>query len=102
MWVGGFQYVLGLRGDQQLNSRHSHAWLEGQSLIVDITADQFQEFPHKVFVGASSDFHSTFEVEERFDADFRIYDCHTVSELARAYSEVMKHYALAFSQKLPK
>jgi len=91
----GFQYVLASRGDQRDNSWHSHAWIERQGLIVDITADQFPDFPHKVFVGTESPFHSTFEIEETQEADYAIYDAHTVSTLNRAYHEILKQYGHA-------
>lgn len=92
---GEFQYVLASRGDARINTWHSHAWLEGCGLIVDITADQFPNFQERVFVGESSEFHSTFEVEERYVADFRRYDSHTVKEYRRAYAEAMKLIARA-------
>lgn len=91
----GFQYVLASRGDRWDNSWYSHAWIERQGLIVDITADQFPDFPHNVFVGTESQFHATFEVEERSEADYAIYDVDTASTLARAYREILKQYGRA-------
>ncbi|MDY0190692.1 MAG: hypothetical protein RBR22_08165 [Desulfuromonas sp.] len=39
----------------------THAWLEGAGLIIDITADQFNDFPQKVFVAEESKFHGGFK-----------------------------------------
>lgn len=52
---GPFRYILGER-----NGR-SHAWLQGNGLIIDITADQFEDFDAPVFVGESSTWHESFD-----------------------------------------
>lgn len=50
---------------------NNHVWLTvNDSLIIDITADQFEEFQEPVFVGSESVFHSTFEVYETRSIDF--------------------------------
>ena len=87
---GGFKYVLACRGDKEDGSWCSHVWLERQGLIVDITADQFSDFSHKVFVGMGSSFHSTFTVEDVSDADYEIYDSNTYEKLTSAHQEILK------------
>ena len=83
-------YVLGERNSDGINGRHSHAWLEADGVIVDITADQFPEVDDKIIVTSHSDWHGTFEREEIKDkADYRIYDPHTVASLGRAYGAIL-------------
>ena len=43
----------------------SHAWLEYDELIIDITADQFEDGPRAVYVGKGSSFHREFKDEVR-------------------------------------
>ena len=50
-----FEYVCGFRGEQ------SHAWIEARGLIIDITADQFDDISDKVIVGYDHKIHDTFE-----------------------------------------
>jgi len=55
--VGHFEYVLACRGSADNGTLRQHAWLEQDGLIVDITADQFQDAPKAVIVSANSDWH---------------------------------------------
>ena len=41
--------------------RNSHAWLELDGLIIDITADQFKEGKEKVIISKKSEFHNAFK-----------------------------------------
>lgn len=59
MGLGQFDYVCGELG------RQSHAWLEKDGIIVDITADQFDGVTEEVTVSDNNDFH------KRFEEDFR-------------------------------
>jgi len=56
---GVFYFVSGQRGLQ------SHAWLEHNGFIIDITADQFPEVSKKVIVTKSSSFHTNFVINNR-------------------------------------
>lgn len=72
-------------GDEEkdFQGRQSHAWIsigypfESDSLIVDITGDQFRDdceydyYNHSVYVGELDEFHSLFEVE---DCDVRYFN----------------------------
>jgi hypothetical protein len=89
--LGTFTYVLGERAADNINGRHSHAWLEADGVIVDITADQFVENDQKVIVTGHSDWHATFERDEMqpHAADYRVYDPHTVASLGRAYGAIL-------------
>ncbi|MFJ7005820.1 hypothetical protein [Pseudomonas putida] len=52
----------------------SHVWLSLDGLIIDITADQFEEFAFPpLLLLESSQFHESFEIEEEIEvADFRV------------------------------
>ena len=84
---GTFDYMLGRRfnGDQW----HTHAWLGGHGLIIDITADQFEEMVDTVVVTSQSDWHETFEAEIRHPADYRIMDARTVKKLQADYQRIV-------------
>lgn len=46
----------------------SHAWLEVDDCIVDITADQFSDGPGPIFVGSDRSFHDQFENQQEGDS----------------------------------
>ena len=52
-------------------SENNHVWLTvNETIVVDITADQFDDCLAKVFVGRDSAFHDTFEVYDTRPVDF--------------------------------
>ncbi|AFV05408.1 hypothetical protein [Dehalobacter sp. CF] len=59
MELGQFNYVCGQLG------RQSHAWLEKDGIIVDITADQFDDATEEIIVTDNNDFHKRFEEKSR-------------------------------------
>src|ERR1700742_3783537 len=65
---GLFNYVCGNRGEQ------GHAWLQKGKLIVDITADQFEEIQESVLVTIDRHWHKQFKVHIKHKADFEMYD----------------------------
>lgn len=80
---GSFDYVCGSRNG------HSHAWLEKDGLIVDITADQFPEIKKMVFVGNEHRWHDEFcEDLERYKVSINDYDSHTRTSLIQAYHNI--------------
>ncbi|TPK66582.1 hypothetical protein FJ546_07465 [Mesorhizobium sp. B2-4-19] len=86
--AGNFSYVCGMRGDGP--DRISHAWIEGEGVIADITADQFPEIDCPVIVATQSSWHDTFERETAHDADFRIFKDAASAVLAGAYAAILK------------
>jgi hypothetical protein len=76
------EYVVGVDGDQ------SHAWLECDGFIVDITADQFGNGINPVIVTKDKSWHSKFADQERNVCDFREYQDPTIYELYD-FSEIM-------------
>jgi len=84
---GDFYYVSGRRGKGK--GVHSHAWLERNGTIVDITADQFQGGTPPVYVGPPSAFHKTFRVDQTHEADFENYNPPSIPvTLREAYQRV--------------
>ena len=79
----GFEYVLGVLTISPCRSQ-SHAWLERNDLIVDITADQFGAEMPAAYVGPLIPFYSKFTIEMRHLGHFRIYDDRTKLTLAAA------------------
>ncbi|MET4214219.1 hypothetical protein [Bradyrhizobium sp. LA2.1] len=80
----GFVYVLGMRNGG------SHAWLRRGALIVDITADQFEDHFQPVVVDTTSNWHATFDLDpddQQHPTNFEEYDEATVVTLANAYVE---------------
>jgi hypothetical protein len=83
--LGSFMHIQGIRHG------HTHAWLEADGLIVDISADQFPEIADQVIVASQSQWHATFQrVESRpHEADYRIYDENAVAGLRAAYCAIL-------------
>lgn len=69
--IQGFEYICGNRGSHSEGSWTSHAWLHRDGLIIDLTADQFDDGPGPVLVVQDSDWHRTFDWGEPCPADFR-------------------------------
>jgi len=82
----GFQnveYVVGVDDGEQ-----SHAWLECDGVIVDITADQFGAGIQPIIVTKDKSWHSKFKGQKRESCDFREYQDPTIYELYD-FSEIM-------------
>ncbi|MDO6528281.1 hypothetical protein Q4519_21820, partial [Motilimonas sp. 1_MG-2023] len=52
---GAFSYVAGRR-----ENGNSHAWLDCDSIIIDITADQFVEISEPVYLGPLNSWYKSF------------------------------------------
>ena len=87
---GMFDYVCGeipIEG----GGLQSHAWLQRSNLIIDITADQFDEVQETVLVTRNHDWHNRFHSEVKHIADYEIFDEHTKNSLAAAYTMVISN-----------
>ena len=85
--LGEFSYVSGWDAQGEL----SHAWLELDGLVIDITADQFEGEYRATIVELYSDWHKKFSRgrEMKHNADFRATD-NPPAHLRRAYSLLKK------------
>ncbi len=69
----------------------SHAWLEVGEIIVDITADQFDDLAAPpVLVTTGRKLHSRFPVEQRNPARLNDYDPASRAHLRRLYARVLE------------
>lgn len=68
--ISGFQYVSGVQGSVPEGTWTTHAWLERDGLVVDITADQFSDECRSVIVESDSILHSSFRDIRRMNSNF--------------------------------
>jgi hypothetical protein len=79
--LGLFQVIAGRRGERQ---GEEHVWLECDGVVVDITADQFTDWPGgRVLVARSSAWHSKWDRPRRKEVL-----CNEAY-----YSRIREHYA---------
>lgn len=94
---GPFDLITGERKSLGATSCQSHAWLEKDGFVIDITADQFGGFPGPVIVSNDSDWHQTFFTENTGVAEIGKYDGHINSiradatGLLEAYDKIMEN-----------
>lgn len=84
---GEFDYVEGEKEGR------SHAWLQRGKVIIDITADQFEDQDTPVIVTQDHSWHSGFDGQVRHVAGFCIYDPRTVDMLGAAYKRIREQIA---------
>jgi len=86
--LGSFDYICGeyRYGEWEFQS---HAWLQKGRLIVDITADQFEEITQKVIVTTDHSWHKRFKGKLTHHADFELYDERTAKTLAYAFQRIV-------------
>ncbi len=92
LWDNGYEsrYYCGRRAPDQ----RTHAWLEVDDLVVDITGDQFSDFSETIYVGPLTPFHIAFhipEVEHDMVNGFHIYDAGSVAKLEWIYKKILEH-----------
>jgi hypothetical protein len=80
---GSFDYVLGEKEER------SHAWLQKDGIVVDITCDQFPDMQSAVFVKSPTRWHASFNGEVKHVANFETYDERTKSMLHWAYENIL-------------
>lgn len=77
------EYVWGMCGQQ------SHAWLECDNLIVDITADQFDEIKEEILITAYKSWHRKFKGQSRSDGDFLKFGSYNRDRLNTIYKNIL-------------
>ena len=88
--LGVFNYILGrIYKDNQ--NYYTHAWLKQSQVIVDITADQFNNVQQKVIVTTNSNWHKNFYIESETIANLETYDSHTQAELLDCYYKIKRY-----------
>lgn len=89
----GFELICGERGSQEDGTYSSHAWLQRDQLVVDITADQFMDGPGPVVVAEGSEWHRGFYVSSKDIGDFREYPFKQVAKLHNLHHCLVRHLA---------
>lgn len=86
---GGFELMSG-EGDRREEDGicPSHAWLQRDQLVVDITADQFADSPGPVVVAENPDWHCRFRVMWKDAGDFREHPPKYVGTARQLYNFV--------------
>lgn len=69
-------------------TRPSHGWLQRGDLIVDITADQFDEIAEPVIVATDSAWHRKWRIVTMSPGDLKEHKIREVAELYTLYHEV--------------
>lgn len=69
-------------------TRPSHGWLQRGDLIVDITADQFDEVSEPVIVSTDSAWHRKWQIVTMSPGDLKEHKIREVAELYTLYHEV--------------
>ena len=77
---GLFDYVMGIN-----DIGKTHAWLEQDGVIIDITADQFSGFSEKTYICKTGKFHEQFSVQERHKAGYSMLDEKSKTELEEVH-----------------
>jgi hypothetical protein len=71
----------------------SHAWLRRDRLVVDITADQFEDQNRPVIVEIESEWHELFDLDaadEQYPSNFEKCDEATAVMLRNAYRAIIR------------
>ncbi|WP_426502926.1 hypothetical protein ACPPVO_35540 [Dactylosporangium sp. McL0621] len=86
--LGDWQY----RSGQRDEPFHTHAWLEQNGLILDITADQFPDINEPVVLTWAPGWHAQFQLMGgRRVANLRWFDCHDhVDDVQWTYAELVR------------
>jgi hypothetical protein len=87
--IPGFKYICGERGSNADNTWFSHAWLQRNDLVVDLTADQFSDAPAGVIVSSPLPWHKQFRTEQGQESDFRKWRGHGIDLLYQMYARVL-------------
>ncbi|MBN1800432.1 MAG: hypothetical protein JW891_02945 [Candidatus Lokiarchaeota archaeon] len=85
-----FDLIKGIRGEG--SSFETHYWLEKDNLILDITADQFDEMDEEIILTeVDSNWHKSFKKEKRQYADHRIIGAKDVRDhLSAVYDYILE------------
>lgn len=79
------KYVWGMYG------RQSHAWLEYNGYIIDITAEQFSGVNQKVIVTKNKEWYSRFKGQKNHYHDFEIDNDFNKYRLGELYKNIVSH-----------
>lgn len=87
---GQFFLISGERGSNIDSTWTSHAWLEKDGLIIDITCSQFEEVSDEIIISKTSNWHSRFSIKSTELADVYARDQNAAVALVPFYEKVLK------------
>ncbi|MGO7861700.1 hypothetical protein ACC676_08830 [Rhizobium ruizarguesonis] len=79
-----FRYICGRRGDA------THVWLSDGYLIIDITADQFDDFDLPVFVSSTSPWHDALNGSDMHEATITVWGDEWAARFQAAYAALVE------------
>jgi hypothetical protein len=91
--ISGFDYICGTRGSRADGTWTTHAWLHRDGLIIDITADQFEDGPGAVLIVEDSTWHDAFDWDRPSTGDFREWHGPGAFDLHGPYQAVVSAIA---------
>jgi len=95
--LGDFNYICGERWIEKRKSIQTHAWLQKESLIIDITADQFVgEITEQVIVTTKSVWHKQFKIDNHGLASLNHAKLEPKFDLKADYWYVLEKYNSVF------
>lgn len=77
------KYVWGVRGEQ------SHAWLEYNGWVIDLTADQFPEISEKIVITKDKKWYSKFKGQRKSYNDFYQFNGYNSDRLSTIYQNIL-------------
>lgn len=89
--LGEFDYVLGTRIEHASDESSSHAWIEQDGLVVDITADQYPEVTWPVIVSSYSEWHLRLSGTPQHKARLDVFGEFVKEELDRIYKVILEN-----------
>jgi hypothetical protein len=89
--IEGFEFVCGERGVHEEGTWTSHAWLQHENCVIDITADQFSDSPSAIIVADPSPWHASFEAGAPEESDFRLWSGYGVQPLWPMYGAILRN-----------
>ncbi len=95
--AGEWDYLAGERNGDQ----HSHAWVEQNGLIIDITADQFADVEEPVIITRDREWHAQFNIDPVLcrTARIAVYDPGTTRLLTDTYDQIRSGVACKISHE---
>jgi hypothetical protein len=98
--IKGFRYICGERGSHDAGTWTTHAWLQRGPLVVDITADQFDDAPARVIVEENSAWHEQFELDDPSASDYREWSGPGTYDLPRMYGCILANLGRSDPRKV--
>ncbi|MFK7693310.1 transglutaminase domain-containing protein [Paenibacillus sp. HJGM_3] len=67
----------------------SHAWLEHNCVIIDLTADQFPDIHEEVIVTRNGQWYEQFTIQGKYLSDFEMFNDFNAIRLGQIFSNIM-------------